>query len=496
MPEQSHSTQDTRPVAAIINYGEPDLCIAMVLSLLQHDPTIHDGSTALIVVDAGSPEPEFELLQSFLTNHPDIQLFYFDKRADYSRACNWVWKLFPHAPVYFFLNNDLIIPTPVISRMLEILKYDPRIGILTPLMNTHGPGQNINSFIREYPTMPGWTVGHAIPTTEEVLRIDNALQHQVHTGAIPPYLPCTHGVAFSCVMVQRRLLDELGGQDELFPYGLGADDDLCLRASRTGWAIATAMNTFVGHIGGAALKERGGDDIRKGATKLIRLRWPETTEDLISVIIPTYNCAQYLWACLSSLLAQTYKPREIIVVDDGSTDGTDEVLKHFNVIKITNRTNLGAGAARNKGFEVSGGRYVVFCDADAVYDSMFLEKLHSALVDTPPEIGYAYCDLRITGRRQGTHYSGEWSERKLRKENFICCPTLIKRGNFPGFDTTLSRLQDWDLWLRMWFEQDGVKGTYVNETLYRTIERQEGISGRGDVDLVLAGEVVREKYGI
>jgi GT2 family glycosyltransferase len=310
------------------------------------------------------------------------------------------------------------------------------------------------------------------------------------------YLPSDHAVAFSCVMVKRDVLDYLGGQDEMFPFGLGADDDLCLRARRAGWQVATAMNTFVGHIGGAALGSKcNPESLRDTTTNLIRRRWPPATEDLISVIIPTYNCGRYLWNCLHSLRSQTYKEKEIIVVDDGSSDETAEVLSHFNVIKVTNQNNMGAGLSRNKGFDVSAGRYVVFCDADAVYEPTFLEELHNALRGTPDNIGYSYCDLRITGRRQGTHYSGAWTVTKLLAENFVCCPSLIKREHFTGFDPALHRLQDWDLWLSVWLEH-GVEGVYVNQTLYTSIERPEGISGQGNADLIMAGVAVREKHGI
>ena len=486
---------EQRPVVAVINYDHPEMTISIVANLIAHDPAVRDGDVCLIVVDAGRPQESFDKLHQLLESFPDIMLFRFYQRTDYSKVCNWIWGAFSQSPTFFFLNDDLIIPTPAISRMLGITKYDESIGILTPLMNTHGPGQHINTFIKEYPALPGWPLGKGKPTAEAVLQIDNTLQHLTSTGAIPPYLPSPYAVAFSCTMVKREVMDTLGGQDELFPYGLGADDDLCLRAVRYGWRVATAMDTFVGHIGGASLKQLGGDDIRVQTTKLIRRRWPPTAPDLISVIVPSYNCGRYLWNCLSSLLTQTYTPREIIVVDDGSTDETREVLERFNVIKVTNRVNMGAVAARNKGFQVSAGRYVVFCDADAVYQPTFLEELHSALVDTPDDIGYAYCDLHVKGRRNGTHYSGQWLESKLLAENFVCCASLIRRECFTGFDTALTRLQDWALWLDMWLNH-GLYGVHVNKTLYTSLERGEGISGGGKAGLIMPGEVVREKYGI
>lgn len=93
--------------------------------------------------------------------------------------------------------------------------------------------------------------------------------------------------------------------------------------------------------------------------------------DIISVIIPTYNRKEQLQICIDSILEQSYKSVEIIVVDDGSTDGTEKLFKDKykseNIIYSMNETNSGAGVSRNRGYRLAKGRYIIFCDDDDYY---------------------------------------------------------------------------------------------------------------------------------
>ena len=97
----------------------------------------------------------------------------------------------------------------------------------------------------------------------------------------------------------------------------------------------------------------------------------------ISVIIPTYNCAQYIAEAIESVLNQAFKDIEIIVVDDGSTDNTREILNLYiekNIIKYIFQENKGPGAARNAGIKASGGRFLAFLDADDILLPKSLER--------------------------------------------------------------------------------------------------------------------------
>ena len=105
---------------------------------------------------------------------------------------------------------------------------------------------------------------------------------------------------------------------------------------------------------------------------------------LISVIIPSYNSIKYIERCLSSVLSQAVQGVEIIVVDNGSTDGSVDLLKQkFPQVKlIYNLANLGSSYARNQGIELSSGEYIVFLDSDAYLAEDFLKVAADTLANS------------------------------------------------------------------------------------------------------------------
>ncbi len=115
-----------------------------------------------------------------------------------------------------------------------------------------------------------------------------------------------------------------------------------------------------------------------------------------SVIVPVYNCKEYLTNCLSSLLAQDYENYEIIIIDDGSTDGSgkicDEYANKFNFIRVTHTENFGCAHARNLALKQLNGDYIFFCDADDIPHpqlfkilSHFINKNHPDVISYKPK---------------------------------------------------------------------------------------------------------------
>ena len=98
---------------------------------------------------------------------------------------------------------------------------------------------------------------------------------------------------------------------------------------------------------------------------------------LVSVIIPVYNVEKYLKECLESVLAQTYRNLEIIVVNDGSTDNSSQICHEFKDPRLIliDKKNGGLSDARNKGVEVSNGKYIIFVDSDDVIHPQLVEEL-------------------------------------------------------------------------------------------------------------------------
>jgi len=118
----------------------------------------------------------------------------------------------------------------------------------------------------------------------------------------------------------------------------------------------------------------------------------------ISVVIPCFNAAPYLVECIESVLKQSLKPFEVIVINDGSTDGSLEVLKKFEPqIKILNQPNRGVSTARNRGMLESVGDWIAIQDADDVWERDKLEKQWSLLEASDSSTVCCYTDFYLFG---------------------------------------------------------------------------------------------------
>jgi glycosyltransferase involved in cell wall biosynthesis len=115
----------------------------------------------------------------------------------------------------------------------------------------------------------------------------------------------------------------------------------------------------------------------------------------ISVIVPVYNVSRYLTKCIDSILNQTFKDFELILVDDGSTDNSgticDDYKNKYEFIKVIHTKNCGVSNARNVGIEISGGDYITFIDSDDYIDTRFLEILYKLLMEHSADIVIGGC---------------------------------------------------------------------------------------------------------
>lgn len=201
--------------------------------------------------------------------------------------------------------------------------------------------------------------------------------------------------------------------------------------------------------------------------------------DLISIIIPIHNHALVVRSSIQSIIHQTYRPIEIIIVNDGSTDNFCEIekellsdvnLRQFN-LRIINQDNKGAPSARNAGFAVSSGNFVIFWDADTIAKPEMLKKMKHAL-DSRPSASFVYSDFKFGWKKI---FSTEFDAKKLKINNYIDTTSLIRKIDFPGFDESIKRFQDWDLWLTIIGKNK--TGIYLPEILYKKLTgKRKGIS--------------------
>ena len=185
------------------------------------------------------------------------------------------------------------------------------------------------------------------------------------------------------------------------------------------------------------------------------------TTPKVSVIIPTYNYGHYVAEAIQSVLEQTFQDFELIVVDDGSTDDTEQVVAQFgDALQYIYQHNRGYAAARNVAIQQSRGTILAFLDADdmwlpqklAVQVDYFERHLEVGVVSA----SYYHIDAhgKVTGKGPHTPQAQGWLfERLLTQGNFIAMPTVaIRRQCFETvglFDESLKTTVDWDLWLRL-----------------------------------------------
>lgn len=113
-------------------------------------------------------------------------------------------------------------------------------------------------------------------------------------------------------------------------------------------------------------------------------------KDLISIIIPVYNCEKYIEKCINSVINQTYNNIEIIIIDDGSIDKSpsicDELSVKNNNIKVYHKNNEGVSKARNYGIEKANGKYILFIDGDDYIDKKMISNLYNNLINNEADI--------------------------------------------------------------------------------------------------------------
>jgi glycosyltransferase involved in cell wall biosynthesis len=180
---------------------------------------------------------------------------------------------------------------------------------------------------------------------------------------------------------------------------------------------------------------------------------------LISVIIPTYNRGWIIKEAIDSVLAQEYINYELIVVDDGSTDDTHDILnsyqKNFLVLR---QNNKGVSAARNRGFAAASGRFIAFLDSDDTWLPQklsrqvdFFQSNPDALICQTEEI-WIRNNVRVNPKKRHKKPSGMIFEPSLSLCLVSPSAVMIKKNLFEEvgiFDETLPACEDYDLWLRV-----------------------------------------------
>ena len=190
------------------------------------------------------------------------------------------------------------------------------------------------------------------------------------------------------------------------------------------------------------------------------------TNERLSVVIPAYNAATTVRSAVRSTLNQTVPALEVIVVDDGSTDGTGDVVSAIDDprVRLVSQSNGGPAAARNAGIAVARGEWIAFLDSDDLWLPRYVEAATAALT-AAPNPGFAYTDAYVFDSGRGQVKRGSASDAldppppdrasflaALLRRNFVFTSAAVPAAVLSavgGYDESLTLSEEYDLWLRI-----------------------------------------------
>ena len=197
---------------------------------------------------------------------------------------------------------------------------------------------------------------------------------------------------------------------------------------------------------------------------------------LVSVIVPLYNAAPFVGDALESIIASTYRPIEVLVMDDGSTDDSLRTAQAFAAnhpeVRVLTQPNQGASAARNNAIRASHGEYILPVDADNRIHPLYIEEAQRVLAQRP-EVRVVGCRAEFFGDRSGEWVTPPFSHALLARKNMIDTCAMYRRADWDktkGYNEHCVAREDWDLWLSL-FEQGGEFVRLPDIRLYYRVRR-------------------------
>ncbi len=388
--------EDNIKVSIIIPvFNKVEFTQRCIKSVFDNSP---EGSISweIVVVDNASSDGTAAFLEEACQLYSNLRVVTNKENLGFARACNQ-GASWARGEYLLFLNNDTEVQKGWLKPLVEVLNTDFRVGAVgCKLLFPDGFIQHAGVVIVD-DKMGGvpLVATHIYYKKPASLKIaDRPYLYQVVTGA--------------CLMVRKVAFEEVGGFDEEYWNGY-EDVDLCFKLQKRGWLVVYEPKSVVIHYEGQSGPER----FRKVNENVARLhqRWlgrinpdfvieidgsvkavkppaiKEYQPPFVSIIILTRNNLEYTQKCLESIRKYTPEAHEVIVVDNGSTDGTVEYLESQSDVKLVkNGFNLGFALGNNRGLLEAGGNYVIFLNNDVVVTEGWLRKL-IACAESDPSVG-------------------------------------------------------------------------------------------------------------
>jgi len=319
----------------------------------------HTQDYELIVIDNGSTDGTI----AYLETQPDVIVHANNENLGFAKGCNQGIELSKGENI-LFLNNDTIVTEHWLENMLTVLYENERVGMVGPVTN-YSSGH------------------HQIPVTyTELSGLDSFAQKHCEENA-DCYTDVRRLVGF-CLLTKRSVLDEIGYFDETFGLGNYEDDDLCLRALRSGYLLRVVHDSYIHHIGHATMNHL--QDTNLGVLlQQNRLRaWEKWGGDIhqliykpltkVSLCMITLDAEMTLCRSLESILDEV---DEIIIVDLGSTDNTVEIANYYTPHVFNFPIESDEEAPFRYAFAQATEPYVIWMEQGQVFTSKFIKELCS-----------------------------------------------------------------------------------------------------------------------
>lgn len=283
------------------------------------------------------------------------------------------------------------------------------------------------------------------------------------TGSIPTQ---------PAVFFRRSLLEELGYLDTSLHYAM--DYDLWIRFAKKNrfYHIDRILANYRFHEAAKGGVQQDWGLFVPDCKKVFKRHVLSQRPPAVSVIIACYNQGSFLSEAVESVINQKYQDFEIIIVNDGSTDNTQQIAEMLvkkysdNCIKVIHQENMGISAARNTSIKASGGRYILPLDADdMVHPDMLLRTVET--LEAHPGIGIAYTDVQKFGKIDEYWESWDWDTARLYSQNILPYCSLYRREVWEAAGGYKERIifgyEDWDYWVSC--AEQGIVGKRVPENL-------------------------------
>lgn len=357
-----------------------------------------DEPYELILVDNGSTDGTPDALRAM----SDVQLVTNSDNRGFPAAANQGIRLAQGEQI-LLLNNDCVVTTGWLRRMLAALRSDPSIGLVGPCSNAVSGLQRIDAGYEQLADLDGFAW--------EWARHNNGQRCE------------TERLVGFCLLIRRAVIDQVGLLDERFGVGNFEDDDYCRRAIAAGFKAVIAVDSFVHHFGGQTFRSRGVDygNLLRHNEQLFREKWASPSPQSATLMAEQLRCdlggplkltiaeggglllapstprlslcmivrdsARTLGACLASVRPWV---DEMIVVDTGSTDDTPQIAERFGAQVFHFPWCDSFSLARNESLSHATGEWLFWMDSDDTIDEVNGRALQQLVQrDAPADVlGY------------------------------------------------------------------------------------------------------------